>query len=346
MPQLFVTNFNRNFTGVSATAANVVRQQTKNHDMRLVGHALPDCPAPISVAEARRLSRDAGDKPFAIWHVRRNPEMRAAIWARDVLRLPIKTVFTSAAQRWHSAYPRWLISKMDRVIATTPEAAEFVPNLAGVVPHGVDTELYVPAANRAKDWDAQGYGGRFGIASIGRIRPEKGTDRFVAAMIALMQGPHRDGRALVIGKATSEHQGFLNTLKATVNKAGLAKNILFPGEIPAAQMPALMRSLSFVVQLPRYEGYGMVPLEAMASGVPFIATNAGHYEAFSDGGRAGYIVDGSPASVCQHLNRLLDDESTANDLSMHARKFVQSHHAIANEVAGIEAVYEQLWRGD
>ncbi|MEC8016795.1 MAG: glycosyltransferase family 1 protein, partial [Pseudomonadota bacterium] len=108
MADLLVTNFNRNFTGVSATAANVVRQQARRYDMALVGRPLPGCPDPISVAAARAATRrHASDKPFAIWHVRRNTEMRAAIWARDVLRLPIRIVFTSAAQRRHSAFPRW-----------------------------------------------------------------------------------------------------------------------------------------------------------------------------------------------------------------------------------------------
>ena len=84
MPDLFVTNFNRNFTGVSATAANVIRQQAKTHDLRLVGFPLPGCPDPISVGAARALSRDVPPgKAFSIWHVRRNPEMRAALWAKS-----------------------------------------------------------------------------------------------------------------------------------------------------------------------------------------------------------------------------------------------------------------------
>ena len=120
MPELIVTNFNRNFTGVSATAAAVLRQQMDQFDLRLVGHPLPGGPDTISYREAVKLCRTPPPgKPFTIWHVRRNPEMRVAIWARDVLRLPIKIVFTSAAIRRHSAYPRWLISRMDAVIATT-----------------------------------------------------------------------------------------------------------------------------------------------------------------------------------------------------------------------------------
>ena len=156
MPELFVTNFNRNFTGVSATAANVIRQQADRYDLRLVGYPLPGCPNPITLRQARAQSRNTLGRPFAIWHVRRNTEMRAAIWARDVLKLPISVVFTSAAQRRHSMVPRWMISRMDAVVATSAAAAGFVPHVRATVPHGVDTDRITPAADRAAAAAAEG----------------------------------------------------------------------------------------------------------------------------------------------------------------------------------------------
>lgn len=345
MPDLFVTNLNPRFTGVSATAANVIRQQVNHHDLRLVGHPLPGCPAPISVAEARRLSRDTGAAPFAIWHVRRNPEMRAAILARDLLRLPVRIVFTSAAQRRHSAYPRWLISRMDAVIATTDKAAEFVPHVRAVVPHGVDTDLYTPAPDREAAWSAQGYGGRIGIATVGRIRPEKGTDRFVDAMLRLLPDMP-EAVALVLGRAVREHRGFLDKLQGRIAAAGLKDRILFPGEIPAADLPVLMRALSLVVQLPRYEGYGMVPLEAMASGVPFIGSDAGYYSAFADGGRTGVVVaEGGAAETADAARTLLADVDRHAAMSHAAREIAQERFSAAAEAAGIEQVYQDLLTG-
>ena len=343
MAELFVTNFNRNFTGVSATAANVLRQQVGRYDLRLVGHPLPGCPAAIALAEARALSRTPpGRRPFAIWHLRRNPEMRAGIWARDVLRLPVRLVFTSAAQRRHSAIPRWLISRMDAVIATTEYAAEFVPHVRAVVPHGVDTDLFTPAPDRAAAWAALGFGGTRGIATIGRIRPEKGTDRFVAAMLRLL--PDLPGAvALVVGRAAREHQGFLADLKAKIAAAGLAERILFPGEIPADQLPQLMRALSLVVQLPRYEGYGMVPLEGMASGVPFVASDAGDYRAFSAQGRSGVIA---PEEAAEAARALLSDVARHAAMSRAARELAVTSFSARAEADGIGAVYERLWAED
>jgi len=344
MPELFVTNFNRNFTGVSATAANVLRQQVKTHDLALVGHPLPGCPAPIPVAQARALSRQAPPgRRFAIWHVRRNTEMRAALWARDVLRLPIRIVFTSAAQRRHSAFPRWLISRMDAVVATTEAAAGFVPHVRAVVPHGVDTELFTPAEDRAAAWAALSHGGATGIATVGRIRPEKGTDLFVQAMLRLL--PELPGTvALVVGRAAREHQGFLLDLKTRIAAAGLADRILFPGEVPAAELPALMRALSLVVQLPRYEGYGMVPLEGMASGVPFVASEAGYYRAFSAQGRSGMVVAQEAAEDAAEAARaILADPARHATMSAAAREIAVESFSARAEAEGIEAVYRALW---
>jgi mannosyltransferase len=269
--------------------------------------------------------------------------MRAAIWARDVLRLPIRIVFTSAAQRRHSAFPRWLISRMDAVIATTEAAATFVPHLRAVVPHGVDTECFSPAPDRAAAWRATGYPGQAGIATIGRIRPEKGTDRFVQAMLRFLPA-HPGITALVIGRAARSDQGFVDGLKAQVAAAGLENRLLFPGEIPAGNLPDLMRALSAVVQLPRYEGYGMAPLEGMASGVPFVATDAGYYRSFSGQGSAGTIVpDDAPDAVSNALGDMLMQPERFALMSRNARMSAQTHYSVASETDGINAVYEQLW---
>ena len=336
-----MTNFNRNFTGVSATAAAVVRHQARRFDMALAGHALPGGPAPVTRAQAFRLSRrPPPHRPFVIWHVRRNPEMRAALLARDVLRLPVRVVFTSAAIRRHSALPRWLISRMDAVIATTDTAAAFVPRVRAVIPHGVDTARFTPAADRAAAWAATGYPGTRGIATLGRIRPEKGTDRFVDAMLRLL--PERPGlTALVIGRAARADAGFLAGLRNRVAAAGLSDRILFPGEVPPDALPALMRALTAVVQLPRYEGFGMAPLEGMASGVPFAATDAGYYRTFSDQGRCGIVTNAEDAAAA--MAALTDAPDRHARMARAARAAAEARFSLDQEADSIAGVYDSLW---
>tara|TARA_R110002124_G_scaffold6321_9_gene38391 strand:+ start:10522 stop:11577 length:1056 start_codon:yes stop_codon:yes gene_type:complete len=345
-PRVFVTNFNKNFTGVSATAAGVVAEQKMNLNLRLVGVSLPNCPTPISKREAVAMCRVRPDGlPFSIWHVRRNTEMRVAIWVRDVLKRPIKIVFTSAAKRRHSAYPRWLISKMDALIATTPEAATYVANVWSVVPHGVATDRFVTVKDRAKSWASLGYGGAFGVACVGRIRPEKGTDTFVDALLKVL--PQHPGMiALIVGRAAPEHQAFERTLRDKISNAGLADRLLFVGEISAEEMPTLMASISLLVALPRYEGYGMTPLEAMSCGTPFVGSRTGYFDAFSDCGRNGTVVAlGDDLGAVNAINNWVATGVT-NSVARSLRAFTEKHYSVVREAAEIQAVYQRLWDGE
>ncbi|MCC6863389.1 MAG: glycosyltransferase family 4 protein [Rhodobacteraceae bacterium] len=349
MPALFVTNFNPRFTGVSSTAAAVFDQQIRNLDAVLVGHPLPGCPEPITLRRALALSRTPPKGlPFSIWHVRRNSEMQAALFARDILGLPIRIVFTSAAQRRHSIWPRWLISRMNAVIATTEVAASFVPNVNAVVPHGVDTDRFTPASDRNAAWRATGFPGDYGIVTVGRIRPEKGTDLFVKTMIkALPSLP--SATAVVIGMAKKSETTFLQSLKDQVAAAGLTQRILFPGEIAAQKMPQVLQGTGLLIALPRYEGYGITPLEAMACGVPVIASTAGHFAKFvgeASTQPAGKIVAQEDWTAAADATvALLSDPSRYAAVSANARNRTIRLFGIATETAGIRAVYDQLWHG-
>lgn len=344
-PDVFVTNFNPRFTGVSATAAGVVAAQRDLVDLRLVGVPLPGCPDPVTVAQASRLSRARPDgRPFAIWHVRRNSELQRALWLRDVLRRPIRIVFTSAKKTRLSAWSRFLVGRADAVIATSPAAAEHAPNVWEVVPHGVNTDRWHPADDRGAAWAATGYPGAFGIANVGRIRPSKGTDLFVEAMIRLLPR-HPQATALVVGQARPQHRGFLDRIRARVAEAGLADRILFVGEVGPERMPGLMRALSLLMALPREEPFGMTPLEGLASAVPFVASDTGYYRQFSDAGGTGVIVPvGDADGAAQAADALLSDPERLAALAQRAREVACTRFAVRQEAEAAVRVYERLWR--
>ena len=345
--ELFVTNFHRRFTGVSATANGVVSQQRKQRPLQLVGHPLPLAPQPISLWTALcNCRRPPANRPFAIWHVRRNIEMLAGLLGRDLLRLPIRLVFTSAAIRRHSFIPRTLISRMDAVIATTAAAADLVPHVAAVVPHGVDVDRFVPAQDRQQAWEASGFPGRHGIGIVGRVRPEKGTDLFVDAMLQVL--PQRpEFTAVIIGRATPGDAAFERGLKARIQAANLTDRVLFAGEIPSDQMPALMQRLSLLVAPPRYEGFGMTPLEAMASGAAVVASNTGAFADMIVEGRTGHVV---PVDDINALTRAIlsitKDQGQLALTGQAARQHVAEHFALSREAAQIDQVYQRLWNGD
>lgn len=346
-PEVFVTNFNPRFTGVSATAAGVVAEQVKHLPLALVGVALPGCPAPLTPRAAARASRrPPPGRDFAIWHVRRNSEMQRALWLRDVLRLPIRIVFTSAKKTPLSAWSRWLVSRADAVIATSQAAARHAPNVWAVVPHGVNTDRWHPAPDRAAAWAATGHPGARGIANLGRIRPSKGTDLFVEAMIRLLP-QHPDVTALVVGRNRPQHRKFMERIEARVAEAGLADRILFPGEAGPEETPGLMRGLTLLMALPREEPYGMTPLEGLASGTPFVASDTGYYRQFSDEGRAGRVVPvGDVEAAVAEAEALLTDPDRHARMAAHAREVALTRFAVAREAEAAIAVYERLWAGE
>lgn len=348
MPELFVTNYNARFTGVSSTAQRMAVHHLARYDLALVGHPLPGLPDPISPRAARRLSRTPPPgRPFAIWHVRRDPEMISALYARDVLRLPIRTVFTSAAKHRHGAFPRWLIGRMDAVIATSPDAARFFPDVAATLPHGVDVDAYRPAADRRAAWERLGYGGTHGVAIVGRVRSSKGTDVFVDAMMRVMAsdpGLH----AMIIGLAKPSDEAFVADLHRRIDAKGLGDRFHFTGVLPLDRLRSeILPALSLVVNVARYEPFGVVPIEGMAAGTPFVCSDTGHYRAFSDGGRTGLIVQTEDAdATAAAVGGLLSNPDRIEHMGRAARKKAVADHSIAREADGAAEVYERLWAGE
>lgn len=345
--EVYVTNFHKRFTGVSATADAVVSRQVQRYALSLVGLPLPSLQQACSYRRALRASRILPhNRPFVIWHVRRNIEMLAALFARDILQLPIKTVFTSAAQRLHSAFPRALIARMDAVVATTQRAAGYVPRVAAVVPHGVNTQRFYPAQDRQAEWQQLNLPGKYGIGIIGRIRAEKGTDLFIEAMCqTLPQRP--DFTAVVIGRAKPSEADFEAQLKRRLEHLGLADRVVFIGEKPPQQLPQILRALSLLVAPPRYEGFGMTPLEAMASGVAVVATDAGVFREIIEEDSTGYVVgidrvDDLTAAV----RKITADPIRLHVMGQRARQVAVDRLSLEREIAGYESVYQRLWNGE
>ncbi len=345
--ELIVTNLQRKFTGISATTASVVRRQAGHYDMRLVGTELPGCPEPVSAMQAVRLSRQPSPQRLhVIWHVRRRNEMRAALFARDLLSCPIKIVYTASSHRPPSLPLRWMMSRMDSVIGTTRAAVGQLPNVRAIIHHGVDTELYHPAEDRLQAWLEMGMPGQIAVATVGQIRPEKGTDLFVEAMLGLL--PHYpEVTALVIGAEAPGYRSFETRLRQRVEASGLGERFLFTGNIEPQRVPQLVRSLSLLVAPSRYQGFSLAPLEAMASGVPVIATDTGYHATFIGRNEAGMLVrEPTTQALAKAIDILLKDPLRRGALNATARERAVAHFSVDNEVRGITRVYDDLWRSD
>src|SRR6202047_1839618 len=175
--QLIVPNLPRRYSGVTATNRMVAPKLARMFRATWLGPNRPDGIAGIGFSQLLKLWRRRAP---LIWHARRNNEMIAGVLLRS-LGWPLKLVFTSAAQRHHSWTTRWLIRRMDAIIATSDISASFLKREATVILHGVDTDRYVPPVDRAAAFAETGLPGRYAIGCFGRVRAQKGSDVFAQA---------------------------------------------------------------------------------------------------------------------------------------------------------------------
>lgn len=352
-PEVIITNIKKRYSGVSGTINALLPVQARSLKVGFVGTDLPgaalaerDHPGNfrrLTLWQAICLSRKRlPDGQPRLWHVRRDPEMMLAIFLRDVLRFPIRIVFTSAAKHRHSWFPRWLIARMDGVISTTPEAASHVPNTTRVVPHGIALERFSPPADKLSAWQRTGLPGKYGIGTFGRIRDDKGSDIFVDAMIRVLPD-FPEWTAVLAGLCTPQHQAFEDALKQKIAAAGLTDRIVFLGVLGPDEVADCYRDVLVTVACPRYEPFGLTPLEGMACGCAVIASDTGAFRTIVDEGQTGYVIPtDSVDALADALRKMLADPAQAAEMGRRGRERVVNGFSVEREADGIRSVYDRV----
>ena len=261
--EIIVTNLKRRHSGVSSTIFALLPWQRKIHQVGYLGSAQTPVARTMGWGQALRVSfsKPSPGRCCRIWHVRRDHEMVIALLVRWLARGRIKIVFTSAAQRFHGRFVRWITGKMDAVVATSQAAAGFCPPVAAIIGHGVDCEKFHPAEDRAQLWQAAGLPGSVGIGVFGRVREEKGIDVFVAALLAVLP-EFPAATALIVGECRPGDQAFKDRLVEKIRAAGLEHRFVWTGYIPNDQVQVWYQRTAIAVACPRYEGYGLTLFEA------------------------------------------------------------------------------------
>jgi len=338
--QVIAPSLGRRFSGINATVIAVLPELAKHLEIAAMGFHIPAETPQVSFRQFARYCRRG---PWRIWHARRNIDMLVGLVLRHIFRFKLRLLFTSAAQRRHSWITRFYYHHMDGLIATTTAAASFLDRDAVVVPHGVNTRLFSPPKNRASEWAERGLPGRYGIGVFGRIRPRKGTEEFVEAIIRVL--PQRpDWTAVVVGQTTKEFRPFEQRLRARLQDTGLEGEVHFTGFLKDPQdIRKWYRSLSVVVCPSRVEGFGLPCLEAMASGCPVVATRTGAWPELITEGRDGYLVPCRDVdALSKAILKITTDPQRITVMGQQAREKVASHYRIEDEAAGILEVYKKL----
>ncbi|MEX0307369.1 MAG: glycosyltransferase family 4 protein [Ruegeria sp.] len=336
--EVIAPNLKHSLSGVTTTVIRLLPIQEKMIGIRATGPGLPDDLPHIRLWKLLFLPNRK-----RVWHARRNTEMLMGLILRTVFRRNYKMLFTSAAQRDHSGFTKGLIRKMDALIATTPQAASFLEHPATVIMHGVNTELFHPTDDKHALRQKLGLPDGLLIGCFGRIRPQKGVDLLVEAALKVLPN-HPDAHVVFTGRATKEFEAFQAEQEQKLKDAGLGDRVHFLGERPWDEIVETYRALDLFVAPARHEGFGLTPLEAMASGVPAIACHGvGAFSAQIKDGETGRLVekDNAPA-LADALEDMLQDRAALAAAGQVARAHVEQNFRIEGEAQAIVEVYRSL----
>lgn len=334
---VIIPNLHWNYTGVTATNRMIAPRVARLARARWFGPDAPDGIATMALSEVLALPFRGRRK--IVWHARRNNEMMVGLLLKS-LGWPLRLVFTSAAQRHHTWITRWLVSRMDAVIATSDASASFLKVPCDVILHGVDTARYSPPKNRDAEFQISGLPGKYAVGCFGRVRHQKGTDVFIEAMCSLLPR-YPDFSAVVVGAV--DDANFEAGLKQRVAEAGIADRVRFLGERPIDEVPLWFRRVLIYAFTSRNEGFGLTFLEAMASGNALVAARAGAAEAVVTGGQIALLVPpGDATALATALEALMRDPDRAAAMGQRARDYVAAHFSIEAEAAKIAAVYQRV----
>jgi len=336
--QVIVPNLHRRYSGVTATNRMVAPKLAKLFRAAWFGSDAPLGIARMGVADLAKLWRR---RTPLIWHARRNNEMIVGVLLR-FLGWPLKLVFTSAAQRHHTWTTRWLIRRMDAIIATSELSASYLKREATVIPHGVDTDVYAPPPDRAAAFAESGLPGRYAIGCFGRVRAQKGSDVFVDAMCRLLPR-YPDFTAVMVGAITVEQTAFANDLKRRIEAAGLQSRVIITGELAIEEVQRWYRRLTVYAFTSRNEGFGLTLIEAMAVGAALVASRAGAAELVVEEGITGVLTPpGDADALVAALEPLMRDPAGAAAMGGRARQRVLEKFSLDVEANRIADVYRTL----
>ena len=245
----------------------------------------------------------------------------------------------------HTLFPmrginRHLLRGAGRVIAVSQAVAESLrrngvieSSKITVVHNGIDTDRFArPIAAHRHDFPVV-------IGTVGHLAPIKGHDVFLRAG-ALVCERRQGVRFVVIGEDKSPEMGDRKFLESLVAELGLKGNVALPGW--QDDIPGALSSLTLFVSAARSEPFGLSIVEAMAAGLPVVATaSEGALEIIDDSFSGKLVPLDDPDSLAQAINDLLDDPAECARLGQNAQLAARQRYSLERMASDTERVYRE-----
>ena len=179
----------------------------------------------------------------------------------------------------------------------------------------------------------------FVLGKIARLFELKGHDDLIAIAPALVK-QHPNLKFLLVGDGPWRER-----LQARVNQIGLAKNFIFTGLIPPAEIPAHLGIMNALVHLSRREGLPRALSQALAAGKPVVAYDCDGAPEICLENHTGFLVKpGDLATLSARLSRLIADPALCQKFGEQGRQYTQQNFSVEKMVDDIHDLYNKLGR--
>jgi glycosyltransferase involved in cell wall biosynthesis len=172
---------------------------------------------------------------------------------------------------------------------------------------------------------------------VGRLSAEKDVGTLIQAAASIIQS-EPDFRLVIAGDGDC-----LPELRQLAADLGLTKHVQFLGEVH--DIPGLLARSSFLVLPSLTEGISLTLLEAMARGLPVVATRVGGNPEVVVDSETGYLVPPKqPDKLAERMLNLLRRPDQAQTMGLRARRRVEAHFQVSEMVAHYEELYDDILR--
>lgn len=214
------------------------------------------------------------------------------------------------------------------------------PTRVRVVPNGVASHPVLPGAKLDEIRKGLGLDPQAKVvATVGSLYPVKGHRYLLEGAVEVIRR-WPDVMFLIIGRGTCRED-----LQVQARRLGVADHFQFLGQ--REDVPRLL-AISDAFALPSLsEGMPLALLEAMAGGVPAVATNVGGVAEVLENGKSGLLVPpGDSSALAKAILSLLEDEEQARSMGETARKVAENRYSLMHMVQAYETIYKMLIGGE
>ncbi len=281
------------------------------------------------------ISRDIGTVAFA---ARFSPSTQVAYLQQMQFGHPKRDLF----HRWSYGTLNVWITLTEAMKASVAKNTIVTEDRIHVIPFGTDTTVFNPrrVTRRLGRRMFPLKNGSLQVGFIGRLDRQKGCDEFIRAA-AIVRKSIRGAHFVLAGEETRGEPGYAEQLRNLRDSLGLQRHVQF---LPfTREVPAFLASLD-ILAMPSYaETFGYVAVEAMAMGVPVVATNAGGLPEIVLDGETGFLVPPRDHdALARQITNLLKNSALRKSMGKKGRQRVMERFEFRKNVKALEELFQRM----